>query len=264
MDTLLSVSYLILQIEAEYLAAARSKNPKRPIGMEHLPEAAPASTNALLAFKNKKNKKRKKLGEEPALHAVAGLPPPPLPPQPAMLFMLPPDLEHLLTLEDGLLQLPPRGDVTRCRARVGRGGRLIMDRCRPMAFDHDGLGGVHDADEDVVKPLHQLPNPYAEWSGRGDLAHAAAVRMEGRGGTVVRFKVTGAAAGTGQQTDGGAMREGSAQKAQDGGASGSAVEPTPPGGEGTTPALMMAIGSGQGTSTRRTQARSGKRANGAA
>ena len=47
------------QLEAEYLAAARAnKNPRRPVGLEHLPEAAPATTNALLDFKNKKNKKR--------------------------------------------------------------------------------------------------------------------------------------------------------------------------------------------------------------
>ncbi len=47
-----------LQIEAEYAAAARSKNPKRPIGFDRLPEAAPPTTNMLLDFKAKKNKKR--------------------------------------------------------------------------------------------------------------------------------------------------------------------------------------------------------------
>lgn len=46
-------------IEQEYLAGSKVKNPKRPIGFEDLPEAAPAATNALLDFKNKKvNKKR--------------------------------------------------------------------------------------------------------------------------------------------------------------------------------------------------------------
>jgi hypothetical protein len=47
-----------MQLEAEYLAAAANKNPKRPIGFENLPEAAPAATNSLLDFKNKKGKKK--------------------------------------------------------------------------------------------------------------------------------------------------------------------------------------------------------------
>jgi hypothetical protein len=47
-----------LQVEADYSTAARSKNPKRPIGFDRLPEAAPATTNMLLDFKAKKNKKR--------------------------------------------------------------------------------------------------------------------------------------------------------------------------------------------------------------
>jgi hypothetical protein len=47
-----------LQIEAEYAAGAKGKNPKRPVGFERLPEAAPATTNMLLDFKTKKNKKR--------------------------------------------------------------------------------------------------------------------------------------------------------------------------------------------------------------
>lgn len=46
------------QIEAEYAAAAKSKNPKRPIGFDKLPEAAPATTNMLLDYKTKKSKKR--------------------------------------------------------------------------------------------------------------------------------------------------------------------------------------------------------------
>ena len=48
-----------LQVEAEYAAAVRGKNPKRPLGFERLPEAAPPTTNVLLDFKSaKKNKKR--------------------------------------------------------------------------------------------------------------------------------------------------------------------------------------------------------------
>lgn len=46
------------QIEQEYLAAAKLKNVRRPVGFEKLPEAAPGATNALLEFRNKKNKRR--------------------------------------------------------------------------------------------------------------------------------------------------------------------------------------------------------------
>jgi hypothetical protein len=46
-------------LEAEYLAAAKRGNVKRPVGFQDLPEAAPGTTNTLLDFKNsKKNKKR--------------------------------------------------------------------------------------------------------------------------------------------------------------------------------------------------------------
>ena len=40
------------------MAAARSKNPRRPVGMEDLPDAAPATTNTLFDYKNRKNKRR--------------------------------------------------------------------------------------------------------------------------------------------------------------------------------------------------------------
>ena len=47
-----------MQLESEYLAAAKRSSVKRPIGFD-LPEAAPATTNTLLDFKTtKKNKKR--------------------------------------------------------------------------------------------------------------------------------------------------------------------------------------------------------------
>lgn len=42
----------------EYLASAKAKAVKRPVGFDKLPEAAPVATNALLDFRNKKNKKR--------------------------------------------------------------------------------------------------------------------------------------------------------------------------------------------------------------
>lgn len=50
------------QLEAAYVAASKAKNPKRPLGFERLPEAAPPTTNMLLDFKGRKGKKRCALG----------------------------------------------------------------------------------------------------------------------------------------------------------------------------------------------------------
>ncbi|KAL4429854.1 hypothetical protein ABPG77_010971 [Micractinium sp. CCAP 211/92] len=127
------------QIEAEYAAAAKSKNPKRPIGFDKLPEAAPATTNMLLDYKTKKNKKRKKFGEVPLLHAVSHLQPPPVGPQPGLPFAAPPPDPAMLQLHDAHgypsqldrhVQLPSPPDAGRWwRPRIGRGGRLVYDRC---------------------------------------------------------------------------------------------------------------------------------------
>lgn len=114
--------------------------------------------------------RRRKLGEAPLLNAVASLPPPPLPPQPLPLFLRQPDLSRL-TLSGGSdgelashfrlpkpqagngcapatpLQAVPCRCCSHCcqvslrplrrytRARIGRGGRLIIDRCRAFAFE---------------------------------------------------------------------------------------------------------------------------------
>ncbi|KAI3429860.1 hypothetical protein D9Q98_010171 [Chlorella vulgaris] len=130
------------QIEAEYAAAARSKNPKRPIGFDRLPEAAPPTTNMLLDFKAKKNKKRKKFGEVPLLHAVSHLQPPPVGQQPGLPFTAQPVELAALSLHDGgdlgqHLKLPPRQQAAApdggvWAPRIGRGARLIVDRCRPL------------------------------------------------------------------------------------------------------------------------------------
>ncbi|PSC68541.1 enhancer of polycomb 1 [Micractinium conductrix] len=128
------------QIEAEYAAAARGKNPKRPIGFDRLPEAAPPTTNILLDFKTKKNKKRKKFGEMPMLHAVSHLPPPPVGAQPGLPFAAQPPNLAALSLYDDMGQpaevskharLPAQqaADGSWWQPRIGRGGRLVFDRC---------------------------------------------------------------------------------------------------------------------------------------
>ncbi|KAL4437402.1 hypothetical protein ABPG75_004541 [Micractinium tetrahymenae] len=145
------------QIDAEYAAAAKSKNPKRPIGLDRLPEAAPATTNTLLDFKTKKNKKRRKFGEVPLLHAVSHLPPPPVGPQPGLPFAAPPPDPAALPLHDvhgypSTLELharlPKQQDAQGrwWQPRIGRGGRLIYDRC-PALDPAWGEPGTPDQQE---------------------------------------------------------------------------------------------------------------------
>lgn len=190
------------KLEGEYLAAAKRGNVKRPVGFD-LPDAAPATTNALLDYKNsKKNKKRKKLGEVPIMNAVAALPPPPLPPQHAETFAIEPDITRLsLRDHDAHLCLPKGFDYRECKARIGRGGRLIFDRCKPFSpfepstpdLSGEGNGGpivgngdaIQQAAEqqqadlsDALWPMWELPNPYTEWLGKSELAHAALQRFE--------------------------------------------------------------------------------------
>lgn len=76
-------------------------------------------TNALLAC-------RKKGERRDAAPPINQLPPPPLPPEPDMLFAEQPDISAVfsrLASADGQPPAPPRG-----QPRIGRGGRLIFDR----------------------------------------------------------------------------------------------------------------------------------------
>lgn len=190
-----------MQIEQEYLAAAKNKVIKRPVGFEHLPEATQSVTNTLLSFRSKKNKKRKKggqetaiLGQDPLLDAVSYLSPPPVVPQNQMLCIwAPPNLKS--AFDEEKIKLPSAGKQrlgARWASRIGRGGRLIFDRCRP--FTMDSL----DDDEDVLQPLYELANPYEKWGTKNDLASAAMARLDGNGtpaapSTVVRLRVSNAA-----------------------------------------------------------------------
>ena len=152
-------------LETEYLASAKGKGTKRPIGFEDLPEAAPATTNKLLDFKIKRGKKRKTLGEEPILNAVALLAPPAHPVQDKMLhtWIKSSDLHPAL---EGKLQGKQAGSI-----RIGRCGRVIIDRCDPFSMET----GIQDeeikSNHEVLASLGQ--NPFAEWLGKIDLANKA-------------------------------------------------------------------------------------------
>jgi hypothetical protein len=180
-----------VQIEQDYQNAAKNKGLRRPVGFEKLPEAAPAATNALLDFRNKKNKKRKKLGLEAQLHAVAQLPPPPVPPQPQLVCT---NATQSLdaAFEQGKLTAPiaTQGGSRQWRSRIGRGGRLIFDRCRPFTWEPL----VNEEEDNDIKPIYEQPNPYAAYSGKNDLASAAMARLNGQDGgaapTVLKLKLT--------------------------------------------------------------------------
>ena len=179
-----------MQIEQDYQNAAKNKGLRRPVGFEKLPEAAPAATNALLDFRNKKNKKRKKLGIEAQLHAVAQLPPPPVPPQPQLVCTN--ATEPLqAAFEQEKLKVPiAQTGGRKWRSRIGRGGRLIFDRCRPFTWEP-----LENGDEDSeITPIYEQSNPYAAYSGKNDLASAAMARLTGQdgggGSTVLKLKLT--------------------------------------------------------------------------
>jgi hypothetical protein len=199
------IAFIYVQIEQDYQNAAKNKGLRRPVGFEKLPEAAPAATNALLDFRNKKNKKRKKLGIEAQLHAVAQLPPPPVPPQPQLMCT---NATQSLdaAFEHGKLAAPIAnqggGSGRKWRSRIGRGGRLIFDRCRPFTWEPL----VNEDEDDEVKPIYEQPNPYAAYSGKNDLASAAMARLNGQDGggaapTVLKLKLTPAQNGPASGAD---------------------------------------------------------------
>lgn len=157
-------------LETEYLASAKAKGTKRPLGFEDLPEAAPATTNKLLEFKTKKGKKRKILGEEPILNAIAMLGPPPPPVQDKMLptWVRSSQLAPVL---QGRLDDHKVGSI-----RIGRCGRVIIDRCNPFTMESEAM------EDDERQPTHQLlaslgPNPFSQWMGKIELANKAYERM---------------------------------------------------------------------------------------
>jgi len=103
---------------------------------------------------------------------LAALPPPPPPMPPDMLFAVAPDLARL-SLAAGLGALlpggaggagaaapdPKAGPSPGARARVGRGGRLVLDRCR--AEDCRRFGGdAAPADEARLSFLLLAGSPF--------------------------------------------------------------------------------------------------------
>ena len=88
------------------------------------------------AFKSKRTKNAQRDMRDPqvrkrALEAVSVLPPPPMQPDLDMLFTAPVDITQAVA--DAGINLPAGVDLRRCRARFGRGGRLVIDRCDPVS-----------------------------------------------------------------------------------------------------------------------------------
>jgi len=158
-----------LQIENEYLASAKSKSVRRPVGFENLPEAASGATNKLLDFKTKKEKKKKALGEQPIMNAVSLLDPPVLPVQEKLMpsWITPSDLEN--AMQDCSF------NEYEGQPRLGRYGRVIIDRCNPFTMD---IGHAEEPVEPLYKVLSEDDKKhFAEWSSKVDLANKAYQRV---------------------------------------------------------------------------------------
>lgn len=93
------------------------------------------------------------------IQSISALPPPPLPTEPEMLFANPISLApHSQPPHDSLAM--PSLDFSACRARIGRGGRLILSRCQP--FSQEPLEAEPPVAEDVPRPPpFDLTAPYA-------------------------------------------------------------------------------------------------------
>lgn len=171
-------------IEQEYLTAAKTKGLKRPLGFEDLPEAAPVATNSLLDFRKRYKKQfKKQIGIDPHLNAVNLVPSPPLPPQPCMLAAS--GAESLeKSIESEVAAFIPTGGMglmsrRTFRSRIGRGGRVIFDRCRPFSWEP-----LDNEEDEGVVPLSTLSNPYITWAS-GDLVAG----VNGTSGNIPKLKL---------------------------------------------------------------------------
>ncbi|KAK9867296.1 hypothetical protein WJX84_005761 [Apatococcus fuscideae] len=126
--------------EAEYLAVAKAKL-TRPFGFEtkaaaHLVWEPPADAKIPQDNVTRQRKRRRDGGKKIiAPLTMSQMPPPPAQPQPRdLLFCHPPSLQELSRLHSSGRPFPPAspGGHT-CCPRFGRGGRLLLDRCRSFA-----------------------------------------------------------------------------------------------------------------------------------
>ena len=71
--------------------------------------------------------------------------------------------------------------------RIGRGGRIIVDRCNPFTME------MGSAEVEYVEPAYKVlsemgPNPFAEWAGKLDLANKGYDNFVGRAQTAETVK----------------------------------------------------------------------------
>ncbi|KAK9843485.1 hypothetical protein WJX81_005242 [Elliptochloris bilobata] len=151
-------------IEAQYAAAVRAKSVERPLVLASAEpdkgregdarEGAAVGGDADASRLRKRRKDPRRPTQD-----LASLPPVPPPLPPDMLFAMAPDLARLsLAAGAGPLsgtEIPNPG----VRARVGRGGRLVLDRCHAM--DCRRFDELDTPADKGVTPLWELPNPYA-------------------------------------------------------------------------------------------------------
>ncbi|KAK9817316.1 hypothetical protein WJX72_012553 [[Myrmecia] bisecta] len=159
-------------IEADYTAAAKAKT-RKPIDFEGPPRNSSASAAELAIEATKKQKKRRRDGRKAQANAISQLPPPPLPSQADLLFTCTPDIGRM-SLQNGAISLPSTSGSRRLQARVGRGGRLIFDRCDP--FTHEPYVVDAPAEEPAPPEMWEVHNPY------GSPSKAAGEAARARGG----------------------------------------------------------------------------------
>ncbi|KAL3160983.1 hypothetical protein ABBQ38_009373 [Trebouxia sp. C0009 RCD-2024] len=152
-------------IDAEYAAAVKltAKGGRRPVGFDAKSEKAHreaegAATPDAMAALVRKSKKRRR--DPSRMQSISALPPPPLPTEPEMLFANPVSLARFSQPASDSQAMPPLPDFSTCRARIGRGGRLVLARCQP--FSHEPLEAEPPIAEDIPRPPpFDMTAPYA-------------------------------------------------------------------------------------------------------
>jgi len=116
---------------------------------------------------------RRRLGEDPILNAVAQLMPAPKSPEEKLLctWVKSEDLKKILGAE-----YEDSGNI-----RIGRQGRLILDRCNPFTMLAETQQILeNDSIDKALQDAGEL-NPFPQWSGKIDLANKALSKILVRG-----------------------------------------------------------------------------------
>lgn len=119
-----------------------------------------ATRARLYKLQTKRNLIQDKEARAEARAATARLPSAPVTPELKMEFTLTPNLAA--AVQDKGLLLPAGLDLTTCRPRFGRGGRVILDRCDPITkVPYSQQASTAPAPVPAPVPFHRAPAPVA-------------------------------------------------------------------------------------------------------